>query len=365
MTLDPLTRLLNEMARRRLDPSELDTLRAAVHETVRPIFDQLSDGEPAAAAAEQETWTRLLDHFPGTDPAAEPIADGAAYVRQIADAVRVENDSRGPADSAQRGPAVPTPAGPTTPGAPALPRPAGPRHPPTPTLRPAPARTPVLPWLLLSGAVVLLMFTIGAIGVLGLLRLLPGQHPAGAVPAPPAGSATPADPAGQTEPATTAPPQASDSPTGTAPSAAPQPPIEPPATGTRSPRPQPPGGQPTTPPPGPSVVFTGTTANPTIAVNGNNFGTEPAGAPWRDTPCGSYTDNGRNYGDQLWFADSDYFHAGNDGCIGIKVVSWSPTRVVFQFGNSYNTFDHWYVTAGDPYEITLMGQKFTGTITFS
>src|SRR5262245_26794690 len=90
---DPLTHLLNEMARRRLDPAELDTLRAAVHEAVRPVVGQLPD----TAAAEQETWARLLDHFPGTDPAAEPIADGAGYVRQIADAVRVAHAPRGPA----------------------------------------------------------------------------------------------------------------------------------------------------------------------------------------------------------------------------------------------------------------------------
>jgi len=76
------------------------------------------------------------------------------------------------------------------------------------------------------------------------------------------------------------------------------------------------------------------------------------------------TDNGKDYGPQVQFLDAGYFAAGNGGCIGLKILSWSDTRVVFQFGNSYHTFEHWYVTAGDSYDITLVGKRFTGTITF-
>ncbi len=113
------------------------------------------------------------------------------------------------------------------------------------------------------------------------------------------------------------------------------------------------------------VVFTGTAANPTVTVNGSDFGSWPAGTPWNNTSCGGYADNGKDYGPQLRFVDVGYFAAGNGACIGIKVLSWSATRVVFQFCNSYKTFDHWYVTAGDSYDITLVGQKFIGTIAFS
>ena len=61
---------------------------------------------------------------------------------------------------------------------------------------------------------------------------------------------------------------------------------------------------------------------------------------------------------KLYFTGDANFEAGSstsggaDGA-GITVVSWSSTKVVLQFGNAHGTFDHWYLTNGDGYAISV------------
>src|SRR5260370_20290069 len=40
-------------------------------------------------------------------------------------------------------------------------------------------------------------------------------------------------------------------------------------------------------------------------------------------------------------------------CIGIIVASWSTTKVVLKFGNSYGSFAHWSLTNGDGYALSI------------
>jgi hypothetical protein len=318
VSTDRLTHLLNELARRRLDPVETDELRAAVYDAIGP----------ADAGVRHETWVSLLDHFAVVDPDADAITDGAGYVREVARAIRAE-----------AGPAAPAPPDP----------PSAYQVVPGPAPVPAPGRKPRWPPVL--AAVLVLLLAGGAIGAVTLLRSR-GTHPSQALPSDPATTVAPTPPASSPSPGPTS------SPTEVAPSPSPTP------SSRRSP-PQPSARKTTSPPPpAPTVVFTGTAADPTITVKGSGFGTERPGKPWIDTPCGSYTDNGKDYGADLWFVDTGHFSAGNGGCVGIKVTTWSPNRVVFKFGNAYNTFDHWYVTAGDEYTVFLLGREFTGTITF-
>jgi hypothetical protein len=99
-----------------------------------------------------------------------------------------------------------------------------------------------------------------------------------------------------------------------------------------------------------SVSFSGThgpgVASPTITVTGSGFGASaPAGTSDNTTSCGPYTANGKVYGGKLYFTGDANFEAGfsNSGgadCVGIIAVSWSPAKVVLQFGNAYGTFDH-------------------------
>lgn len=121
-----------------------------------------------------------------------------------------------------------------------------------------------------------------------------------------------------------------------------------------------------------SVSFSGTAgsgvASPTITITGSNFGkTAPQGTSDNSTSCGPYTANGDVYGTKLYFVDDGNFEAGygtSSGatCIGIIVVSWSPTKVVLQFGNAYGTFDHWYLSNGDGFAISIKTGIWGGTV---
>jgi hypothetical protein len=121
-----------------------------------------------------------------------------------------------------------------------------------------------------------------------------------------------------------------------------------------------------------SVSFSGThgpgVASPTITVTGSQFGTTaPAGTSDNTTSCGPYTANGKVYGNKLYFTDDANFEAGFSNssgadCVGIIVVSWSTTKVVLKFGNAYGTFDHWYLTNGDGYAISIKTAIWGGTV---
>ena len=121
-----------------------------------------------------------------------------------------------------------------------------------------------------------------------------------------------------------------------------------------------------------SVSFSGThgpgVASPTITVTGSQFGTTaPPGTSDNTTGCGPYTANGDVYGSKLYFTDDANFEAGFSNssgadCIGIIVVSWSSTKVVLKFGNAYGTFDHWYLTNGDGYALSIKTALWGGGV---
>jgi hypothetical protein len=121
-----------------------------------------------------------------------------------------------------------------------------------------------------------------------------------------------------------------------------------------------------------SVSFSGTAgsgvASPTITITGSHFGTAaPKGTSDNSTSCGTYNANGDVYGSKLYFADDGNFEAGYSttsgaNCIGMIVVSWSPTKVVLQFGNAYGTFAHWFLSNGDGYAISIKSSIWGGSV---
>ena len=121
-----------------------------------------------------------------------------------------------------------------------------------------------------------------------------------------------------------------------------------------------------------SVSFSGThgpgVASPTITVAGSHFGaTAPPGTSDATTSCGSYVANGNVYSGKLYFTGDANFEAGFSNsagadCIGIIVVSWSPTKVVLNFGNSYGSFAHWYLSNGDGYALSIKNAIWGGTV---
>jgi len=122
------------------------------------------------------------------------------------------------------------------------------------------------------------------------------------------------------------------------------------------------------------VTFSGNVnpPGPTVTVTGNNFGLHPpTGYNNNSTSCGPYTNNGDDFGTKFIFTDhTSSWEAGrgippNGDCIGISVSSWSPTQVVFMFGNAYGSFDDWFAHAGDSFTLKLKRAVFNGTISYT
>ena len=112
-----------------------------------------------------------------------------------------------------------------------------------------------------------------------------------------------------------------------------------------------------------TISFSGTqgpgVASPTVTITGTHFGAAaPPGTSNSVTSCGTYTANGDVYGSKLYFTANAHFEAGystssSADCIGIIVVSWSATKVVLKFGNSYGSFAHWYLSNGDGFAVSI------------
>ncbi len=118
------------------------------------------------------------------------------------------------------------------------------------------------------------------------------------------------------------------------------------------------------------VSFAGDTAKPVVTITGHRFGSKPAAFSDNSTSCGQYTKNGADFGpSNLWFEDVGNFLAGqgtppNGSCIGIRLKSWSSTKVVMRFGSAYDSFDHWFITAGDSFVLSLKGVQASGVVSF-
>jgi hypothetical protein len=158
------------------------------------------------------------------------------------------------------------------------------------------------------------------------------------------------------------------------PALAPQSPVTvvapPPSSPLPAPRPTPP------PPPSPTPLVVQSVAfapngnsPPVVTVSGINFGAQPTGAADDRTNCGSYSNNGFDFGNNLWLQAGNFavFGQGNPpsgACVGLIITSWSNTRAEFTFGSAYRSFDHWYISAGDAYVLNVNGAQFSGTVTF-
>lgn len=113
-------------------------------------------------------------------------------------------------------------------------------------------------------------------------------------------------------------------------------------------------------------VSTGTGA-PTITVNGNDLGTGPTGGSMAPG-CG--------YGGGVDYPNAtlsltvvhdsgDEWAAGDPGdCVGVSVVSWTPTQVVFTLGDGYGHSD-WTLGQGDVFFVTVECAQYEDDTTFA
>jgi len=96
-----------------------------------------------------------------------------------------------------------------------------------------------------------------------------------------------------------------------------------------------------------------------VTLTGTNLGANaPIGTP---ESCQS-GDTGFDFGapgcGSTTRARADGGQAGD--CIGLVVVSWSSTQVVFQFGNQYANYAA--IASGDQVEVEAQGATFTGAL---
>lgn len=113
-----------------------------------------------------------------------------------------------------------------------------------------------------------------------------------------------------------------------------------------------------------TVTFTGTPAEPTVTITGENFGQKPATNPKTPLTCFS-GDTSFDYGSLLDFTDSTQgWTAGQTGdCIGLIVSSYTESQVVYKFGAGYSHYGQ--LTSGDAYTLVVRTAQAKGTVAYS
>jgi hypothetical protein len=111
----------------------------------------------------------------------------------------------------------------------------------------------------------------------------------------------------------------------------------------------------TAPPPAISnVVLSDPSGTPTVTVTGSNFG---AGAPPGNAETCQNGDTADDFAyPEVFFEDiTQGWGAGATGdCVGLKIISWSSTQVVYSFGEGFSG-----ITSGDQVQAVIMGATDT------
>jgi hypothetical protein len=130
-----------------------------------------------------------------------------------------------------------------------------------------------------------------------------------------------------------------------------------------------------------AVTFTGSAARPIVTILGTGFGVRPRPAPsYRPTPpagtappygCSTKGNVGYDYGTRLWLADLASGRVWSAGryrpslneldCVGLLIVSYTPTKVVYRLGVDY-TVHHYRLAKGDPYQVGVNGALRRGVV---
>jgi hypothetical protein len=129
-----------------------------------------------------------------------------------------------------------------------------------------------------------------------------------------------------------------------------------------------------------ALSTSGTPTDPTVTVTGTGFGArpdpDPATSPQGQEGCPAAPEEGNGflYGENLYIQDTaakvgaEEWTAGRNGggifaCIALIIEEWTPTKVVFSFGNTFGKMipENYYVMSdGDPLKVTVKG-AMTGT----
>ena len=121
------------------------------------------------------------------------------------------------------------------------------------------------------------------------------------------------------------------------------------------------------------VTISGSASAPEFTVSGSGFAGRPGSAVAIKPPCKEIADAGKNFGTDIYFNDNsaNQWQAGTGGdCIGLVLVSWSDTSIVFTLGSWYSwsgggAGQGTILNDGDPYTMTVRGAHFTGLVSIS
>jgi hypothetical protein len=136
-----------------------------------------------------------------------------------------------------------------------------------------------------------------------------------------------------------------------------------------------------------SVVMTGTDQKPVITVRGRGFGTKPKPDPGYHPPghplCplkvkGKLGPFGFDYGTNIYLTDSSQTPAwaagryrpavGELDCIGIVIMKYTATKIVFRLGRAYPHYRgepaHYLLVAGDHFVVGVSGERFSGHVKY-
>ena len=107
------------------------------------------------------------------------------------------------------------------------------------------------------------------------------------------------------------------------------------------------------------VAFTGTAAEPTVTVTGVALGPKPTA---QAGPCGG--SNPVYEGNALVFEDVTTGTSSGSPytCVGLPIVSWSSSKIVFGFGDYYAGFGE--LSDGDTFTLGVHADSFTGVVEF-
>ena len=116
------------------------------------------------------------------------------------------------------------------------------------------------------------------------------------------------------------------------------------------------------------VMFAGSVADPTITIQGYNFGLAPA-----STALALYNNTGLDYGTVLHITDTTnpLFDAGYDqpaagfhDTIGLTNLNYTDTAISYQLGSVYTTYPAQF-NVGDSYTVHVGSAAYSGVVAYS
>jgi hypothetical protein len=110
-----------------------------------------------------------------------------------------------------------------------------------------------------------------------------------------------------------------------------------------------------------STTFEGPSSDPTVIVQGFNFGSEPTAVPVAQGTGDNFV------GGQFYFVDGSAWQAGYPGnALGLTVLSYTSTEVAFGFGSDLTGTDPaYFLNEGDQFRVAVNGATFDDTVAFT